>query len=561
MAKIAISYLRCSTPEQVQGDSIRRQIEAAEDYAAQKGYELDRTINFHDEGMSGYSGANRTKGKLGLLLDRLRRGLIPKGTALLVENIDRISREHPLDSITLIKELVTAGMEIHTITNGQVITEARLRADFSCMLMLTFELGRGCGESERKSYLLSKTWKQKRAAITKKKLTSICPQWLELNKEQTAFNIIEDRAQVVREIFKLSDEGYGKRRIAARLNTRGAETWGRGKSKGTGWHPSYVSKILKNRAVLGEFQPHRMNDGRRIPDGDPIPDYFPAVIDMPTFERANAGRVATGGQTQKKVSNLFAGLVYEEGTDYRMIFSDKGKDRRGQRVGGNSRYLRSDRHRIDPNIYVPCWNYSAFENLFLRVLRELDWQRLRDQQRPAREVKLEQEIAALETQIRRLNSTIDRIIAAIANEEGEPPVAPMAAITRYEVEKKRNETAAAQKRKELRIQQQANVDIAANLDSFKALSKIATEPHNIDLRLRLREEIRRKVRRIELYASTFTNAAQRAHPWLDPSHLFILFNNGSARIVYIQPAGRGKAPHVKIADAPSGAQTRFPRAA
>ena len=553
MANLAISYLRCSTPEQVQGDSIRRQIEAAEDYARVHGYELDRTINFHDEGVSGYSGANRRKGKLGLLLDRLRRGLIPKGTALLVENIDRLSREHPLDSIQLIKELVTAGMEIHTIANGQINTEERLRADFSCMLMLTFELGRGCGESERKAYLLSKTWKQKRAAISQIKLTSICPQWLKLNKERTAFDIIDDRVKVVQEIFKLSDDGYGKRRIAAHLNRIGVETWGRGKSKADGWHSSYVAKILGNRAVLGEFQPHRMYNGKRIPEGDSIPNYFPAVIELPTFERANSNRVATGGQTQNKVSNLFAGIVFEGGTDHRMTFLDKGKDKRGHGGRGNSRYLRSDRHRIEPQSEVPMWNYSAFEAVFLRVLRELDWRRLRDQERPAQEVKLEQEVAALETQIRKLTATIDRIMKAIADEDGETPIAPMAAITRLEAEKNRKEMIAIGKRKELRAEQQSKINIAVNLDTFKALAGIAIDPHNVALRLQLREEIRRKVQRVELYPSAWPLALQRANPWLNPSYLFILFANGGARVVFIQPTGRGKVPDLRIADASSGA--------
>lgn len=556
MANLAISYLRCSTPEQVQGDSIRRQIQAAEDYAEIHGYELDRTINFHDEGVSGYTGANRTKGKLGLLLDRLRRGFIPKGTALLVENIDRLSREHPLDSIQLIKELVTAGMEIHTIANGQVITEERLRADFSCMLLLTFELGRGCGESERKAYLLSKTWKQKRAAISQIKLTSICPQWLKLNKERTAFDIIDDRVKVVQEIFQLSDNGYGKRRIAAHLNRADVETWGRGKSKAAGWHSSYVAKILGNRAVLGEFQPHRMDNGKRIPEGDSIPDYFPAVIDLPTFERANSRRVATGGQTQNKVSNLFAGIVYEGGTDHRMTLLDKGKDKRDRRRRGNSRYLRSDRHRIEPQSDVPSWNYSAFEALFLRVLRELDWRRLRDQERPAQEVRLEQEVAELETQIRKLTATIDRIVTAIADEAGETPIAPMAAIARLEAEKNRKEMIAMPKRKELRAEQQSKINIAANLDTFKALAGMATDPQNVELRLQLREEIRRKVRRIELYASEWSVALQRAKPWANPSYLFIEFTHGGARVVFIQPNGRGKAPDLRVADAPNGAHRR-----
>lgn len=551
VARLAISYLRCSTPEQAQGDSIRRQIEAAEEYAKRNGFDLDRSISFHDEGLSGYSGANRTKGKLRLLLERTRQGLIPKGTALLVENIDRLSREHPLDSFELIKELVTAGIEIHTIANGRIYTDQSLRADFTSMLMLTFELGRGCGESDRKSYLLLKTWQQKRANLAQKKLTSICPQWLELNEARTIFHTYEPRAEIVRTIFRLSNNGYGKRRIAAHLNRLGVETWGRGKSKAAAWHPSYIAKIIHNRAVLGEFQPHRMEDGKRVPDGSVITDYFPAVVDLATFAKANVKRVRTGGQTQEKISNLFAGLVYEGGTEHRMVFCDKGKQKRQKHA--NTCYLRSDRHRIEPDSEIPMWNYAAFENVILRVLREIDWQQLRDQKRPARQLQLEQELAGLELQVRNLTDSIERIIAAIAEESGETPTAPMATIRRLEAERSVKETIATAKREELRIEEETHVNIASNLHNFKNLAAVATNPHEVDVRLKLREEIRRKVRRIELYTSNWSIALQRTNPWLNPSYLFLEFANGGARIVFIQPTGRGKAPQLRIADAPNGA--------
>ncbi len=45
-----------------------------------------------------------------------------------------------------------------------------------------------------------------------------------------------------------------------------------------GWHPSYVKRILENRAVLGEFQPGRKNvetNGKRIADGEVITNLFP----------------------------------------------------------------------------------------------------------------------------------------------------------------------------------------------------------------------------------------------------------------------------------------------
>lgn len=559
MAKLAISYLRCSTPEQTQGDSVRRQIEAAEDYATRHGFELDRTISFHDEGISGYSGANRKKGKLRLLLERTRQGHVPKGTALLVENIDRLSREHPLDSFELIKELVTAGIEIHTIANGRVYTDQSLRADFTSMLMLTFELGRGCGESDRKSYLLSKTWQQKRANLALKKLTSICPQWLQLNETRTAFHTNEPRAEIVRTIFRLSNEGFGKRRIAAHLNRLRVETWGRGKSKAVAWHPSYIAKILHNRAVLGEFQPHKMRDGKRVPDGLVITDYFPAVVDLATFQKANGKRIRTGGQTRDKISNLFAGLIYEDGSEYRMVFCDKGKNKRGN--SSSTCYLRSDRHRVEPDSEIPMWNYTEFENVVLRVLREIDWKQLREQKRPARQTQLEQELAGLDLQVRDFSTAIEHIIAAIAREPNETPAAPMATIKRLEAQRSVIEALASAKREDLRIEEENHINITASLDNLKTLTSAATNPYEVELRLKLREEIRRTVRRIDLYLSDWPTNLQRANPWLNPSYLFILFANGAARAVFIQPNGRGRAPDLRIADAPNGARRDEPVAA
>ncbi|MEX0741792.1 MAG: recombinase family protein, partial [Phycisphaeraceae bacterium] len=53
------------------------------------------------------------------------------------------------------------------------------------------------------------------------------------------------------------------------------------------WYASYVRKILFNRAVLGEMQPHVMRDGKRIPQGQPIEAFFPAVVDKALWHRAH----------------------------------------------------------------------------------------------------------------------------------------------------------------------------------------------------------------------------------------------------------------------------------
>jgi hypothetical protein len=52
---IAYSYARFSTPEQERGDSERRQIEAARQYAEQHGFVLDESIVV-DRGISAFAG-------------------------------------------------------------------------------------------------------------------------------------------------------------------------------------------------------------------------------------------------------------------------------------------------------------------------------------------------------------------------------------------------------------------------------------------------------------------------------------------------------------------------
>jgi len=63
----AFSYVRFSSGRQAEGDSERRQIAMAEEYANKHGLELDTT--FRDLGVSGFRGSNRTKGALARFIE------------------------------------------------------------------------------------------------------------------------------------------------------------------------------------------------------------------------------------------------------------------------------------------------------------------------------------------------------------------------------------------------------------------------------------------------------------------------------------------------------------
>jgi hypothetical protein len=113
MARIAYSYVRFSTAEQGLGDSERRQIEDARRYAEQHGFFLDQSAAWVDRGVSGYRGKNISDGALGEFIRRVKSGKIPKDSALLVENPDRISRQPFSECWPWYQAILEGGIELH----------------------------------------------------------------------------------------------------------------------------------------------------------------------------------------------------------------------------------------------------------------------------------------------------------------------------------------------------------------------------------------------------------------------------------------------------------------
>src|SRR6267378_636205 len=82
MAK-AYSYKRWSTPEQGRGDSLRRQMEAAQQWATANGFELDTELTLTDSGMSAFHGKNAAEGALAEFLRAVMDGRVPAGSYLI----------------------------------------------------------------------------------------------------------------------------------------------------------------------------------------------------------------------------------------------------------------------------------------------------------------------------------------------------------------------------------------------------------------------------------------------------------------------------------------------
>ncbi len=119
----AYSYVRFSTPEQEKGDSLRRQIQNSEKWATEHGYELDDTIKIEDRGLSAHKGDHRKKGNLGKFLDLVTGGKIAPGSVLIVESLDRLSREEVLEALTQFLNIIRAGIHLVTLIDGMEYSE------------------------------------------------------------------------------------------------------------------------------------------------------------------------------------------------------------------------------------------------------------------------------------------------------------------------------------------------------------------------------------------------------------------------------------------------------
>jgi len=304
MQPLAYSYVRFSSADQASGDSLRRQTEAAKRFAAANGLDLDEALTMQDLGRSAYAGHHVSEGALGGFLAACESGIVPKGSVLIVEAVDRLTRLDHLEAMTLIGRLVKH-VDLHVVQLGRTFTNDIVRHDMGAIFTLVGAITLGHQESQQKSHRIGHAWDQKRkAAIASgKKLTSKAPAWLK--NSEAGFIPIPGRVKIVREIFERFVAGDSQREITQDFNARGIPVWGRG----IRWGRSYIFKILTSEATQGVLKMGRkrkMDAVRTIVES--VPDYYPAIIEESLFAEA-AGRVKSGTKGRKTTQNPLQGVI------------------------------------------------------------------------------------------------------------------------------------------------------------------------------------------------------------------------------------------------------------
>ncbi|MFL9914129.1 recombinase family protein [Paraburkholderia fungorum] len=496
----AYSYIRFSTPEQQHGDSFRRQADLSRKYAEAHGLSIDEKLTYRDLGVSAFDKSNVRTGELGAFLRAVDAGAVEPGSYLLVESLDRISRAQVMDALEIFMSIVNRGIRIVTLADGREYgKEEDSGKQFTDLLMSIVIMSRAHEESLTKSRRLKEAWRAKRGRIGDTKLTEMAPAWLKLNEDRTAYSLIPDRVELVQRMFQWSKDGIGSETIARRLNQQSLPTWGT--RSAVQWHASYIKKVLDNRAVLGEFQPHTLVNGKRIPEGDPAPDYFPRIVSDEDFVLAKTARQSrrtnSAGRKGQTLSNLFSGLLRCGYCNGSMVYVNKGHS------GPRAKLLVCTRAKAGNGCHYVPWEYPQFERSVLTYCKGLDF----DAFLQTRDT-VKSELAALSARIAVLeSSTTDNeqkqanILEAIESGGSKFPQL-QARMDQLEQERMQLGAELEETRQKYDLRANATVDVTAVRASIDELLQRISELEGdelYDVRARLSQHIKRLIVRIAMY--------------------------------------------------------------
>lgn len=303
---LAIPYVRFSNSKQESGSSRERQRELATDDIARMGWTAAPFVE--DLGKSAYHG-DHLKGELGRLTARVLAGEYPAGTVIVAEKIDRLSRQG-YDALTAwMRLIVDAGVKIRTIDDGKIYDAANLSKGLEGQMvrLMKAEVAREYVESMRGRVITGIRKRQAKARETgrpsslNKATFDNLPAWLRWDGGEIVF--VSDQADIVRDVYRWSEEGLGGQGIATRLNTAKRLT-----TRGKTWQPSTIYKLLRNPAVEGDLV--QTENGVAI---GTVHGAYPRVVDADLVKRARDAmgrrKRLKGVGPSKSFVNLFAGVA------------------------------------------------------------------------------------------------------------------------------------------------------------------------------------------------------------------------------------------------------------
>jgi predicted site-specific integrase-resolvase len=311
-------YVRYSSLKQQDGTSLDRQMRVAREVAAELGLPIEEVM--FDKGVSGFTGANRLRGELGAFLARIEAGEIARGSVLIVENQDRLSRERTFTVLGMIEAFRDAGIRVLTADRRELTSDEEMDE-----LITVLDGHRSRKESDRKSELITKgliekceRWEAGNYSFTDKGKqggqigAGSHPFWIEWDAEARAYRLKADKVRAVKKAIELYRAGFGASLIADRLKEAGFALTDDGSRNRTGSMVRVIRHMMTLPALTGvrQFeigkQRGRQKDATRVRTYR-LKDYYPAIMSPAEYialQHLREKRGNRGGEKSDLVSVL-----------------------------------------------------------------------------------------------------------------------------------------------------------------------------------------------------------------------------------------------------------------
>ena len=419
MCTLAFSYTRMSTERQIKGDSLRRQLDWGAAFAERHGLVLDNSLR--DIGVSAWKGKHRKKGALGEFLRMVEEGLIPRGSYLLIESLDRLSREQVMEALQLFLGILRQGIVIATMDPEQIYTPEGVNLEPTQLIIALTFMSRANEESERKSSRVRQAFRNKREmAAEGAKTNSAVPTWIDaVRVDRSTFRYeLNERVHVVRSIFEMSASGMGVDAIARALNRQRIPTLRSGKR---GWWPNSVAAVLTSRAALGELQQTEPTGEGRRKVGDALVGYYPAAVEPDLFLRAQKqpSPPRRYGRKGDGFTNLVGDLATCAHCGTRMYLRSSGRSKRDPRK--TMYYLVCSKGSRDRDCEkgTTTFSYDAVEQQILDHVHEFGLSELlRAREGNQQLVAMDRQLASATVALDLARAREARLLEAIENDDG-----------------------------------------------------------------------------------------------------------------------------------------------
>lgn len=321
MAK-AYAYIRYSRIEQQSGDSENRQFNALERFTATTSVAVEEVI--YDRGKSAFRGDNARSGNFKEILERIAKRTIRKDDFLVVESIDRITRQRVLDGVELLQGILKKGIKIYTTNDEKIYSYSDPSRDFETLVMIALIAQRANEESETKSKRLKASWNKRREKAQNGEVIIKAGSGVPfgLRVVENRFEIVEEERQEIEKLFKLLLE-MGVNTAIARLNETSLKRWNNGT----------LNKILRAKTVIGcmpvcKVEYNSEGKSRKVVTGF-IENYYPKLIETSLFYKAidAMGKRKIKGWTGNKSEqdfNIFKHQIYCQSCGGKMYYDHRG---------------------------------------------------------------------------------------------------------------------------------------------------------------------------------------------------------------------------------------------